>query len=361
MAGLENDLGLRGNDFNIALTCYAVPYAVFQIPLNLLCKKVGPRWFLPACTIGFGIASVCTGCVRNRTQLFAMRIVLGIFESGTFPGMTYYLSRWYSRAELAFALSLFIVAAPLAGAFGGLLAYGIMKMSDFGSFHGWQKIFAIEGMVSIFLGIVAAVFLTDRPATARWLTPEEKDIVERRTMSERQSTNGHLDTWSPPKLWRGIKNPVVLVTPVVFCMGSFTSQGLQYFLPTIVITIFPEKSNLLTQLYTVPPHAAGIVLTPFISFLSWKFDRRLILLILCAIPIMIAYILFLSSTLAAARFAAAILVGGFCHFPACLTGAQISANVDSDTSRASAIPLSASFVGLAVRGHLVASYPLRAK
>lgn len=234
-------------------------------------------------------------------------------------------------------------------------------MSDFRSFHGWQKIFAIEGMVSIFLGIVAAVFLTDRPATARWLTPEEKDIVERRTMSERQSTNGHLDTWSPPKLWRGIKNPVVLVTAVVFCMGSFTSQGLQYFLPTIVITIFPEKSNLLTQLYTVPPHVAGIVLTPFISFLSWKFDRRLILLILCAIPIMIAYILFLSSTLAAARFAAAILVGGFCHFPACLTGAQISANVDSDTSRASAIPLSASFVGLAVRGHLVSSYPLRAK
>jgi hypothetical protein len=57
------------------------------------------------------------------------------------PGIAYYMSRWYRRSELAFRLSLYIVCAPLAGAFGGLLASGILKLNHFGGLKQWRMIF----------------------------------------------------------------------------------------------------------------------------------------------------------------------------------------------------------------------------
>lgn len=57
------------------------------------------------------------------------------------PGIAYYMSRWYRRSELAFRLALYIVCAPLAGAFGGLLASGILKLNHFGGLKQWRMIF----------------------------------------------------------------------------------------------------------------------------------------------------------------------------------------------------------------------------
>lgn len=74
----------------------------------------------------------------------------------------------YRRSELAFRLSLFIVMSPLAGAFGGLLASGILSLNNFGSLHRWRMIFAIEGIITIGLSLISFLTLTDRPATARW-------------------------------------------------------------------------------------------------------------------------------------------------------------------------------------------------
>ena len=72
------------------------------------------------------------------------------------PGIAYYMSRWYRRAELTFRLSLYIVMASLAGAFGGLLASAILKLDHFGKFHGWQMIFG-EPFPSLGSTFVAAV------------------------------------------------------------------------------------------------------------------------------------------------------------------------------------------------------------
>lgn len=69
------------------------------------------------------------------------------------PSLVLYLSRWYRQNELTFRVSLFIVSASLAGAFGGLLASAISKLESFGSLHSWRMIFGIEGMFlfSLFL------------------------------------------------------------------------------------------------------------------------------------------------------------------------------------------------------------------
>lgn len=90
-----------------------------------------------------------TGFATNFSNAAAIRFLLGVFESGMLPGIAYYLSRWYRKAELGFRLALYIVMAPLAGAFGGLLASGILKLPPMGRIHTWQQLFVIEGIITM--------------------------------------------------------------------------------------------------------------------------------------------------------------------------------------------------------------------
>lgn len=150
------------------------------------------------------------------------------------PGIAYYMSRWYRRSELAFRLSLYIVMAPLAGAFGGLLASGILTLDGVGSLKTWRMIFIIEGIITCGLAIIAFFTLTDRPATARWLSAEERELAIARVKSERVGATEVLDKMDGKKLARGIFNPVVLATSMIFLLDNVTVQGLAFFLPTIV-------------------------------------------------------------------------------------------------------------------------------
>lgn len=253
------------------------------------------------------------------------------------PGIAYYLSRWYRRSELAFRLSLYIVMAPLAGAFGGLLASGILKLSHFSGLHTWRMIFAIEGIITCGLSLLAYATLTDRPATARWLSQEEKDLAIARVKAERIGTTEVLDKVDKNKLLRGIFSPVTLSTAFIFLLDNITVQGLAFFAPTIVKTIYPKNSVISQQLHTVPPYVVGAFFTVLFPFLSWKIDRRNIFFIISAPLMIIGYTMFLASKEPMIRYGATFFIASGAFSFGALCNAQVSANVISDTARSSAI------------------------
>ncbi|KAK8215212.1 hypothetical protein M8818_002223 [Zalaria obscura] len=337
LAGFEKDLGLEGYDYNKVLSVFYISYIIFEIPSNVACKWIGPGWFIPAISLGFGICSVCTAFVHNIHEASGVRFLLGMFEAGMMPGIAYYLSRWYRRSELAFRLSLYIVMAPLAGAFGGLLASGILKLSHFGGLHTWRMIFAIEGIITIGISLLSFITLTDRPATARWLTQEEKDLAIVRVKSERVSTTEVLDKLDTAKLLRGIISPVTLGTAFIFLLNNITVQGLAFFAPTIVKTIYPKSTVVSQQLHTVPPYVVGAFFTVLFPFLSWRMDRRSIFFIISAPIMMAGYIMFLASTSPHVRYGATFLIASGAFAYGALCNAQVAANVVSDTARSSAI------------------------
>ncbi|KAJ9626977.1 hypothetical protein H2203_003435 [Taxawa tesnikishii (nom. ined.)] len=337
LAGFEKDLGLKGYDYNKILSIFYISYIIFEIPSNMACKWIGPGWFIPAISLGFGIASIGTAFVTNIHSASGVRFILGVFEAGMLPGIAYYLSRWYRRRELAFRLSLYIVMAPLAGAFGGLLASGILKLDHFGSLHRWRMIFAIEGIITCGLSLIAFVTLTDRPATARWLTQEEKDLAIARVKSERVGTTEVLDKLDTAKILRGIFSPVTLGTASIFLLNNITVQGLAFFAPTIVKTIYPKSTVVSQQLHTVPPYIVGGFFTVLFPFLSTRFDKRNIFFIVSAPLMMIGYIMFLASESAQVRYGATFLIASGAFAFGALCNAQVSANVVSDTARSSAI------------------------
>ncbi|KAL1311883.1 hypothetical protein AAFC00_001955 [Neodothiora populina] len=337
LAGLEKDLHLKGYDYNIVLSVFYISYILFEIPSNMACKYFGPGWFIPAISLGFGICSICTAFVTNMSAMCGVRFLLGLFEAGMLPGIAYYLSRWYRRSELAFRLSLYIVMAPLAGAFGGLLASAILKIPHFGGLHTWRMIFAIEGIITCVISLIAFLTLTDRPATAKWLTQEEKDLAIARVKSERVAATEVLDKFDRTKLLRGIFSPVTLGTAFIFLLDNVTVQGLAFFLPTIVRTIYPHNTVISQQLYTVPPYVVGAFFTVLFPFISWKMDRRMILFIISAPLMMCGYIMFLASETAQVRYGATFIIASGAFSFGALCNAQVSANVVSDTARSSAI------------------------
>ncbi|RAL14090.1 putative MFS transporter [Aspergillus homomorphus CBS 101889] len=337
LAGFEKDLGLTGYDYNAVLSVFYISYILFEIPSNIACKLVGPGWFLPALTVAFGICSLGTAFVHTIHSASGVRFLLGIFEAGMMPGIAYYLSRWYRRRELAFYMSLYIVMAPLAGAFGGLLASAILTLDNFGSLHTWRMIFAIEGIITIGLGLLAFITLTDRPETARWLTQEQKELAIARLKSERVATTEVLDKMDKAKTLRGIFSPATLTTSFIFLLNNITVQGLAFFAPTIVRTIYPHNSVVSQQLHTVPPYVVGAFFTVLFPFLSWRFDRRLPFFVL-APPLMITgYIMFLASDDAHVRYGATFLIAAGAFSFGALCNAHVANNVVSDTARSSAI------------------------
>ena len=83
------------------------------------------------------------GIIHNLPGFLVSRFFLGVTESGLFPGTVYYFSMWYKRRERQFRISLFFSGAALAGAFGGILAYGIGHMRGIVWENGWRWIFIL--------------------------------------------------------------------------------------------------------------------------------------------------------------------------------------------------------------------------
>jgi MFS family permease len=149
--GLATDLNLGANKFNIALAIFYVPYICYDIPSNLVLKYFGAGYYLPCLIISWGIVSMCIGFVKSYAGLLVARFFLGLAEGGLLGGIIIYLAMFYRRHQLLYRIGLFYCAAPLSGAFGGLLATGLAEVKS-GGYNGWVRYYFL------FIDIANALF-----------------------------------------------------------------------------------------------------------------------------------------------------------------------------------------------------------
>lgn len=147
--GMTTDLHMQGQDYNIALFIFFIPYILLEVPSNIIIKKVAPSTWLCCIMLLWGICTVGQGLVRNFAGLVALRFLLGIFEAGLVPGAVYLISMWYKRFELQWRLSVFFCASIIAGAFGGLFAYALAHMDGVGGYAGLVIYLSYAGVEQI--------------------------------------------------------------------------------------------------------------------------------------------------------------------------------------------------------------------
>lgn len=126
--------------YSIVTLVFFTTYVFFQPPATILTKKIGPRVFLSAICFLWGCVMIGMGFVKKWQQLAALRVVLGIFEAGFFPGCVYLLSTWYCRYEMGKRNAFFYLIGMMASALGGILAYGLMQMNGLAGYMGWSWI-----------------------------------------------------------------------------------------------------------------------------------------------------------------------------------------------------------------------------
>ncbi|EJU02841.1 MFS general substrate transporter [Dacryopinax primogenitus] len=237
---MEVDLHITDNQYLIALTIFFVPYSLIEPPSNVLLKRLPPRIYLSCMMLLWGIMMTVQGLVSNFGGLMGMRFLLGLCEGGLFPGVTYYLSCWYRRAEYGIRIAFFFCAATISGAFGGLIAAAISDMNGVGGKTAWAWIFLIQGFVTIIVGVMSFWIVQDFPATAKFLTEEERELVLERLQEmdsfsapgEKINLNSIIDsvtdwkTWVGVIIYAGVEVPIyasALFTPSIINQLGYTA------------------------------------------------------------------------------------------------------------------------------------------
>ncbi|KAF7325471.1 hypothetical protein MKEN_00395700 [Mycena kentingensis (nom. inval.)] len=269
--GLVTQLHLDGNKYNIALTMYFIPYCIFECPANLVLKKFRPSKWLPGITLLWGTVMTLMGIVKTYPQLVVVRVLLGIAEAGLFPGVVYYLSLWYPRHMLQLRVGYFFGAASMAGAFSGLLAFAINMMSGTQGLLGWSWIFILEGIATVAVGLVAFFVLVDFPATATFLTPEERSFLIWRKKYDNSSV-GEEEHFATRHLVQALTDWQVWVHILIYMSIIGPLYGITLFLPTIIATFGHNVP--ISQLLTVPPYVFATLTLYIFAIWSDRIKKR---------------------------------------------------------------------------------------
>ena len=280
--GLVKDLKLKGIQYNTALTIFFVPYIVFEIPSNILLKRLKPHVWLSLCMFMFGVVTVCQGLVQNYSGLLTTRFFLGLFETGMFPGSFYLISMWYKRHEAQKRYTFFFASTTLAGAFGGLLASAIGKMNGLRGYLGWRWIFILEGTLTAVVAIVFFFLIPDFPEETKWLTEEERAFIKARLQDD-QGKSALERRITLQDVLRCFKDYKIFLGGFMYFGLIVPAYGYAFFAPSIIKSY--GYSNIQTQLHSVPPWATAFGFSMLVAFFSDRLRHRFLFAI---IPIAIA-------------------------------------------------------------------------
>ncbi len=171
---MNKDIGISASTFALSLTWFAIAYFLCEIPSNLILERVGARIWLARIAVTWGLASCACMFIAGAKSLIALRVLVGIAEAGFAPGAVLYMTYWFPQFYRARAHTNFMLAQPIAIAFGSTVSGLIIGLNGYLGLAGWRWLFLIEGLPSVILGVIAFFYLTDKPKDAKWLSDSEK-------------------------------------------------------------------------------------------------------------------------------------------------------------------------------------------
>ncbi|CEL07812.1 hypothetical protein ASPCAL10966 [Aspergillus calidoustus] len=278
IAGMAQDLELSvGARYNIALLLFFVPYALFELPSNLVIRRIGARIWLSGLIIAWGVCVLGMGFVRHWVPLAILRILLGAFEAGLFPGAVFLISSWYRTYETARRVSIFYMASLFASGFGGIIAYGLslIRAGDGIYRQGWRWIFIIEGAVTIAAGFIAIFTLGQFPEKASWLSSREKRTALTRIANQHGGREYEHITVKQSLVYLMDWKLGFYALQYFICASSVYS--LAFFMP-IILREGMGFTYALAQVLTSPPYLVAVVLSLLMAWISDKFRVRWVIL-----------------------------------------------------------------------------------
>ncbi|KAF7299548.1 hypothetical protein HMN09_00960000 [Mycena chlorophos] len=325
----------RRQQYNTALALYFCSYVIFEVPANIILKRFDPQIWLPTLTLVWGIVSVAQGLVKNQAGLFGIRSLLGATEAGLFPGVIYVFSVYYRRQERSWRVSIFFGGAALAGAFGGILAYGIGKMDGVGGRSGWAWIFIIEGVITVAISLLAYFIVPTWSHRAKFLTEEERSRLLERLKTDSDASREEKFEWAFVR--QAFTDPLVWGYALLFHGFAFVLYSLSLFLPTIIAGL--GFASWQAQLLTVPPNALAALSIWSTVWVTSKLNLRAPFIIGAAFVAIIGYIVVITAPTAGGQYVGVHLAAAGVYTGNALLLSWPGENVSGQTKRAVAVAL----------------------
>ncbi|OLP62351.1 MFS transporter [Xaviernesmea oryzae] len=228
--GMTNDLAMTAAQFGFAAGIFFFGYIVLEVPSNLALHKYGARRWLARIMVSWGIVALLFTWVSSVPQLYVLRFLLGVAEAGFFPGAILFLSSWVPLRHRNTVLALFYLAQPLTTVLGAPLAASLIQAHGLFGLEGWRIMFFGVALPAIVVGIISWFYLSDKPADAKWLTPQERSWLTDELAREDKAkivAHGRINglALSDKRVW--------LLSTLYFGL-IYGLYAIAFFLPTII-------------------------------------------------------------------------------------------------------------------------------
>nr|WP_312990501.1 MFS transporter [Comamonas koreensis] len=250
----QADTGISDAAFAFGAGVFFVGYALLEVPSNLIMHRIGARIWMCRIMVTWGLVSAAMMFAHNETTFYVLRFLLGVAEAGFFPGVILYLTNWFPAAHRAQAMGFFYFGAPLAFIFGSPLSGLLLELDGMGGWHGWQWLFAVEGLMAVAVGIWSYFYLTNRPADAQWLSADERRQVQDIIDSEERAKGGHQHS-----LLAAMCQPRVLYLALVYLLIQASVYGVVFYLPSQVAGLLGTKVGLQVGLVSAIPWLCALL------------------------------------------------------------------------------------------------------
>ncbi|PPJ58838.1 hypothetical protein CBER1_08515 [Cercospora berteroae] len=253
------ELNMTHDQYNYVQSIYFIAYIIFEVPSNLMLKKMAPRVWQSRIILSWGIVLACHAAIQNKDTYYALRFLLGMMEAGLFPGLAVQLCSWYRSDEMGKRLMWMFGWQNCSGVVGSLLAYGISYMNGLCGMSAWRWVYLLEGIYTILLAGVTWMVLPDYPKSPRsskWLTTREQGYLEVRLSENAPLTEE--SAFNKDEMIAALEDPRTysfMLNQLFINLGGY---GLSWYLPTITTNLgfagLPQN-----QLLNIPPAAASVI------------------------------------------------------------------------------------------------------
>jgi len=286
--------------------------------------------------VAWGTTMTLMGLVTNYSGLIAARFFLGVTEAGLFPGVAYYITLWYRRHEAQYRLAMFFSAATVAGAFSGILAFGIEKMDGIAGLAGWSWIFILEGIATVIVAVIAFFVIQDFPETATFLTEEERAFIVHRMKYD--GTDIAMDN---EFRWKYVRQAFtdwqVYLSLFIYWGNVVPLYGISLFLPSIIEEL--GYSGPQAQLMTVPVYVCACFFCILMAFLSDRAKQRGVFVFGLMVLALVGFIIAMTSDKPGAKYAGIFIAasGIYPGFPGIVS--WLANNLAGDYKRATGMAI----------------------
>lgn len=246
-------VGISDAAYGLGAGLFFIGYFLCEVPSNLALERFGARRWFARILLTWGLITMAMALIHNAATFYVLRFLLGAAEAGLYPGILYFLTKWFPMRHRARIIGLLVLAQPIALIITGPIAGWVLSTPGLFGLSNWQTLFVVSGLPAVLLCLPTLRLVPESPADARWLSARDRAWIERELAADQKTFA--LESHGNPL--KALKDKRVLLLSLLFLPFPLSIYGLSLWLPTIIKQFGVTDAN--TGLLSTVPYLFAVV------------------------------------------------------------------------------------------------------